>query len=109
MAQDSVLGFKTIRSITELSKQFLILIEDVSADSERARDALEETIEKFNISDSDKDLLIAIVNQGFSLNPNKKAGLRKRILDLSNDTIRALSFEFPKYDIQIKHNESYKP
>lgn len=100
--ENSPLEFQTIRSITNLGKQFLILIEDVSYDSERARDALEETIEKFNMTDSDKDLLIAIINQGFSLNPNKRAGLRKRVLDLSNDTIRALSFEFPKYNIEIK-------
>jgi hypothetical protein len=100
--ENSPLEFKTLRSITDLGKQFLILIEDVSYDSERARDALEDTIEKFNMSESDKDLLIAIINQGFSLNPNKRAGLRKRILDLSNDTIRSLSFEFPKYNIEMK-------
>lgn len=105
MLHNNPLEFKTIRTITDLGKQCLILIEDVSADSERARDALEETIEKFNITDSDKDLLVAIINQGFSLGPNKKAGLRKRILDLSNDAIRSLAFEFQNYNIQIKHNE----
>lgn len=98
---NSPLQFKVLRSTLNLGKQLLILLEDLCDDSERARDSLEKTISRFNISESDRDLLIAIINQGFTLNQNKKAGLRKRVLDLSNNTVRDLQEEFTKYDINI--------
>lgn len=94
--ENTVLEFKTLKSISDLGKQLLILMDDLFLDSERARDALEDTIENFKISDEEKDLLICIINQGFTLNPNKKMGIRKRILDETNNKIRELEFEFRK-------------
>lgn len=98
---NSPLQFKVLRTVLDLGKQLLILLEDLCDDSERARDSLEETISRFQMSDSDKDLLVAIINQGFTLNQNKKAGLRKRILDLSNNAVRSLDSEFERYNIKI--------
>ena len=102
---NSPLQFKVMRTILDLGKQLLVLIEDLCDDSERARDSLEQTILRFNITETDQDLLIAIINQGFTLNQNKKAGLRKRVLDLSNSAVRTLDSEFNRFNIQINHNQ----
>ena len=104
MKNSSPLVFRALSSFNSLGKQLLVLMDDLFLDSENARDALENTIETFNLNPKEKDLLIAIVNQGFLLNPNKKMGIRKRILDATGDIVRNFETEANKYNIEINRN-----
>lgn len=93
---NKVLEFKCVKSLSDLGKQLLIIMDDMFYDSENARDALEDSIDNFKISDQEKELLSCIIDQGFSMSPNKKMWARKKILDITNDKIRDLQFEFNK-------------
>ncbi len=104
MKNNSPFVFKALSSLTNLGKQLLILMDDLFLDSERSREALENTIHTFNLTEQEKDLLVAIINQGFCLNSNKKMGIRKRILDITGDMVRNLESESEKIQISIRKN-----
>tara|TARA_B100000902_G_C27319453_1_gene923433 strand:- start:5671 stop:5955 length:285 start_codon:yes stop_codon:yes gene_type:complete len=91
-SERELLEFQVLRSITNLYKSFLTLVEDLSEDHkeqfERLKEALPESEE--------------IIRQAEYLDEGQLNYLRKKILDSGNDVRRELFSYMENFDIKFK-------
>jgi len=91
-SERELLEFQTLRSITNLYKSFLNLVEDLSEEHKHQFDKLKKSIPEH------EDLL----NQAEYLDEGHLNHIRKKILDSGNDVRREIFTCMENFDISFK-------
>lgn len=90
---DSILEFSIKRNITNLFKDFLVILENIEQDHDEALNKLVKTLPP----ESQKQLYLAD-----HFTDEKVEQIRKRILSRGNDAIRAIQQDMQNYSINFK-------
>jgi len=106
---NSPLEFQVKRDITDLYKQFLVLLSDLYLDHllsmSNLRKALKSMEDRIEGSHGVRVYLEPIAMQANYWNEDRQKLLRKKILDLSNDKIREFEEQLKLYLIEFKKEQ----
>lgn len=89
---EDVLRFQIDRSVRNLFKQFLVILEDLQQEHDENFNKLKRAMPENE----------ALINQADYFSDNKSDYLRKKILDIGNDCLREVQSNIKYYDVNLK-------